>query len=1720
MHEFEGGLPAHPALAALCEWAGLAPEYGDFWGHTHQVPLRALRELLRAMGLAAGTEAEARATLERLRAERDAEVLPPVAVVRQGEPASVTVRLPSPQLRRRHTWSIACENGERVDGVLGGDAAASSWRIELPAGLRLGYHLLTLRRADPGAADIARCRLIVCPQRCYQPVALRHGERVWGPAVQLYALRSGRNWGMGDFSDLKRLMELFAAQGASFVGLNPLHALFPHEPGRASPYSPSSRNALNVMYLDVEAIPDFAECRPAREIVGRVEFQQRLQALREAEFVDYDGVAELKFEILEMLFEHFRLHHLGADTRRARAFRGFQRARGQELRRLALFDALQRHFHAQDAGIWGWSLWPEAYRDIHSPEVAAFAREHEARVEFFEYLQWQAELQLQAVHARGESLGMAVGLYRDLAVGVNEGGAETWAQTSLYARGAHAGAPSEEYNPSGQDWGLPPLIPMQLRRTAYASFIETLRANMRFAGALRIDHVMALMRLFWVVPSLGASAGAYVCYPLEDLVGVLALESHRQRCMVIGEDLGNVPDRMREAMAEHQLMSYRPLLFERLADGSFKPPGQWVSHALAVVSTHDLPTLRGFWDGVDIDLRARLGLYPNEDIRVRQVVGRAQERAQLLLALEQEGLMPEGASVHPGAMPEITQAFTDAVHAFLGRTPSQLLGVQLEDITQQPIQVNVPGTSESQFPNWRRKLLVDLDALAHDPRLLSLVDVMHQTRPGPAASTGLPPELPALDTAEVPRATYRVQLHSGFRFADACRMLPYLKALGVSHLYTSPYLKARAGSTHGYDIIDHNALNPEIGDEEAFEALCETLAQHGMRQLIDIVPNHMGVLQADNAWWLDVLENGPASVHAESFDIDWRPPAPEMAGQVLLPLLGDHYGKLLEAGELNLCFDAAAGEFRIHYHDHRFPIDPQHYARIFAAAPPPALSGEADQEALHGVESLLHALAQLPPRARGAAERAVRHRDKTIHKRRLAQMVARLPWLGGWIDTCLAAFNGTVGQAGSFDRLDGLLRDQAYRLAFWRVAGDDVNYRRFFDVNTLAALRMEREPVFEATHHTILRWLQEGKVHGLRVDHPDGLADPLGYFTRLQSRHAAAQRSLDDTQGPRALYLVVEKILAEHERLPQEWPVHGDTGYRFSNLVNGLFVDAQNEAAFDRLYAGFIGQRLVYDEVLHGAKLGIISSSLAADLQVLTEALHRIALGDRRTCDFTRNRLKWALTAVAAAFPVYRSYLGARGASDADRQHLDWACAAAKRRCRTADASEIDYLRDVLLNAAGEADPARREAMLQFGMRWQQFTAPVMAKAMEDTAFYRYHRLASLNDVGGDPRHFGTSVSAFHAANQYRARFTPHTMLGSSTHDAKRSEDVRTRLDVLSEIPDEWQNALERWSALNQKRATRIDSELAPTRNDEYLLYQTLVGVWPLQPPDDAALELLHQRVQAYMLKAVREAKEETSWIHPNADYEAALSRFVAALLGTREPNPFLKDLQSFVDGVAAFGCFNSLGLVAFKLSSPGVPDIYQGQETWDWSLVDPDNRRPVDVALLQRQFASLQALFAADGTADPRALAELRAQWRDGRLKMLLTWRLLQLRERQAALFRDGAYQAIAAEGRAAAHVVAYARQHEQACCVCVGGRLLHTLVKGDAAALFGSDCWGDTRLGLPAGPPGDWCDVLTGRTWTAHDGAALTLPLSALLAELPVAVLERRPSPEHDGRHRPLAR
>ncbi len=949
----------------------------------------------------------------------------------------------------------------------------------------------------------------------------------------------------------------------------------------------------------------------------------------------------------------------------------------------------------------------------------------------------------------------------------------------------------------------------------------------------------------------------------------------------------------------------------------------------------------------------------------------------------------------------------------------------------------------------------------------------------------------------IPTATYRLQFNREFTFDNASRIVPYLARLGVSHVYSSPILKARPGSHHGYDVTDYTQLNPELGSREDFDRLVEVLHGNAMGLIVDVVPNHVGVMGNDNPWWLDLLENGPAARYGSYFDIDWYPNRASLHGRVLVPVLADPYGVALERGDLRLVFDAEAGSFSVCYGDHRMPIDPREYPRIFVQPMADEVLA-ADDPQRADFESLLDSFANLPARSDDTAPSvAMRYRDKESHKRRLVRLVERSRKIRSHVERSIARMNGRPGEPASFDALDVLLEAQAWRLSYWRVAMDEINYRRFFDVNDLAALRMDDPEVFDSTHALIFDLIRQGSIDGLRIDHSDGLYDPQSYFDRIHCR------PLPSGQASKPLYVATEKILASHERLPRHWRVNGTTGYEFSALCTAWMVCGDNETAMTRRYRQFTGTRASFEQIVYESKRLVMRATLAAEIEVLATQLDRIAQMDRRTADFTRASMHEAIREVIACFPVYRTYISSRGVSDEDRRMVHWAINVARRRSAGSELSAFDFLRDVLLGEAAHGkSPSVARSMLEFTMKFQQTSAPVMAKGFEDTACYRFNRLACLNEVGSDPGRFSVSSSALHQANLERADLWPHSMLSTCSHDSKRSEDVRARIAVLSELPDLWQRHLSRWARLNRSRRRRSGEGPAPSREDEYLFYQTLLGVWP--PGQDLSQPLpprFVERLQAYVVKAAREAKRSTSWLDPNEEYETALCAFVAQLLARPARNAFLRDFASFAATVAFFGNINSLAQVALKLTSPGLPDLYQGTELPTLTLVDPDNRHPVDFAAA----AARLAVIAPLARLSPAMLAQA-----DGAsAKLHLTSKLLQLRRRDPDLFALGGYQPLRIDGAAQAHACAFARTHAGRCLMVVVPRWSAKLMHGVNELPLAQGVWGDTRVLADTACEAPMRNVLTDRPVRARMcGATAAWRAADLLQEFPVAVLYGTPS------------
>jgi (1->4)-alpha-D-glucan 1-alpha-D-glucosylmutase len=1035
----------------------------------------------------------------------------------------------------------------------------------------------------------------------------------------------------------------------------------------------------------------------------------------------------------------------------------------------------------------------------------------------------------------------------------------------------------------------------------------------------------------------------------------------------------------------------------------------------------------------------------------------------------------------------------------------------------------------------------------------------------------------------IPTATYRLQLGPQLTFADLRAIVPYLSALGISDCHLSPFLQPCSEASHGYDVADHGQLNAALGTESDYGALVETLRHHGMGQIMDIVPNHMGISGSRNRWWMDVLENGRASAYAGFFDIEWEPIKLELKDKVLLPILGDQYGRALENQALQLEFQD--GAFSIRYYENLLPVAPATYVDILSwRLDELAQTLGADDPHLLELRSIVTALGHLPQQTEHDAVRlAERQREKEIVKRRLVELVRDSSAIRAFVDENVRRYNGIKGDARSFDQLDELIARQAYRPAFWQTAGDEINYRRFFDINELAAIRMEEPAVFEAAHRLVFRLVREGAVTGLRIDHPDGLFAPIRYLRDLQRRcfleraryvrqaergdapepaeweaavlseldrriaehEAAPDSSGGENGGPgglgllarwsatrravpgrlvravramlgkptptdnvaRPFYIVTEKILMPEERLPPRWPAAGTTGYAFLNAVNGLFVDPAGAQSLTLTYERFVGARLEFAEVAYQSKRLVMETTMASEIAMLGQRLGRISERRRSARDFTDRMLTVALREVIACFPVYRTYVATTDGdvAERDRRYVEAAVAEARRRNPSMSASIFEFIGSLLwLALPVDMSDAERAEVVDFVRRFQQLTGPFTAKGIEDTAFYRYHRLISLNEVGSHPDVFGISVEEFHRRCLERLAHWPTAISVLSTHDTKRGEDVRARINVLSEIPDEWRTRVRVWHRQNLSKKTRIDGEPAPDNNEEYLLYQTLVGAWPLDSnagEHDAFVE----RIQRYMHKALREAKVHVSWINPRPEYDQAVRNFIARLLDQSQRNEFLDDFRPFQARVAELGLYNSLSQTILRLAAPGIPELYQGAELWELNLVDPDNRRPVDFARRQAALAELSGrIEAAD--ADLAGLArDLLEQRQDGRVKLYVIQRGLAYRREHAQLFLRGNYVPLEVSGARANHVCAFARSYAEEEAIVVVPRLLSPLI--GLGMPLGAQVWGEDAVILPGAATRMYRNLFTAETIESGDTPEghRTLPLAALFSHFPVAILER---------------
>lgn len=930
----------------------------------------------------------------------------------------------------------------------------------------------------------------------------------------------------------------------------------------------------------------------------------------------------------------------------------------------------------------------------------------------------------------------------------------------------------------------------------------------------------------------------------------------------------------------------------------------------------------------------------------------------------------------------------------------------------------------------------------------------------------------------VPLATYRLQFNANFRFADGRDLVHYLHDLGISDMYCSPWFKPRRGSSHGYDVADPLRVNSELGTEEDFEEMTEKLRHYEMALLLDIVPNHMAA-SSENPWWLDVLENGAASEYAEFFDIDWHPATSKAAflqeNRVLLPILGELYGHVLENQELSLRVDDTGVFAR--YYDHKMPLDPKSYDVI--------LHGALEQNPELGeLRAILDEIGRLPSRDELDYERLMARRSlKKVLKHRLWKAYLEDPAVKRAIDDALRLFNGERGDPRSFDALDSLLSRQAYRLAHWKIGFEEINYRRFFDINELIGLRVEVPQVFELRHLRILEMVRAGRITGLRIDHIDGLYDPRGYLARLQ-------QSINEQGG---FYVLVEKILGAGERLSSEWPISGTTGYEFLNALNGIFIHRGGLEALTALYKRRTGTVQPFEEVCYAANKKVMRDLFIGEVNALGHDLGRLAAQDRHARDVPLSELKDALVEITACLPVYRTYVRDFHVSQEDRGHIERTVRVARERTPEdlIGSEAFAFLRRVLLLEPRHYTEEELPQWLEFVMRWQQFTGPVMAKGLEDTASYRYNNLISVNEVGSDPLRLDppTDLPGFHQFNLYRQRHWPRTMNATSTHDTKRGEDARARLNVLSEIPAEWEERMECWTTLNEPFRRRAGGGLVPGPNEEFLIYQTLLATWPI---DESEVADYPERLRQFVVKAAREAKTRTSWIRANTEYEEALCAFVSDILA--EGGKFLEDFLPFQQRIAFYGAVNGLAQALLKIAAPGVPDFYQGSELWNLSMVDPDNRRPVDYT---RRAELLDWLNNREAEGVKKLVADLVRDLQQDATKLYTVRKALLFRRRHAALFTEGDYLPVAATGAGAENVVAFARRREDEWALVVAPRWVTQL--GCKPPEWKTCEWGNTALSPLEGAPAAWTNVYTG-------AVVRSLRLSGILRDFPVALLEGR--------------
>lgn len=1544
-------------LEILAQLMGFKTKYTDKSGNKKRLTYKDIKTILSINGIDTEQEENLDELISDIEIEQWKSMLPRVQVIKQSDRPVIHINVPANMLDSTYKWILEKENGTIDSGKFLVSnlkkIASKSFEYEgeflklefnLPLNIETGYHTLKIGK---NSCDCASMKLIVAPEKCYVPKAVQKNKKVFGPKLHFYNIDTQKSHRIADINDLKLLIKKLALYGGDIIGVGPISQTFVDESKAYNPFLPSNRMFFNTLFLNTDEILKFIEAPELQLEFLSMEFQKKYEELEKAESTDYKAIYGVKFKKYRLLYQSFREFHINNNTPKAKQFNFYVEENRDRLHKIALFRALQDFLVAEDSKYVNWREWPEVYQNPDSESVLQFEKNNSELIQFYEFLQWQTDMQFESAGVTSLENKLGIGICADLPFCVDPNGSELWMNREYFSDKAYI---KLENDNKADVLNCPVLLPHKLFESGYSYFIDMISANMAHSGALNLLNLNYFLNPEWTIISDGLEKTFGVNYVIEDLLKIIAIESHKNHCLVITD-------------------------------------------------------MKSF-SGDEKKLLNDFGIYDKSRFELEEIFDENQ------------------------------------------------LKDYFEDIKSQK---------------------------------------------------NLPEDIQSSHITKIPDSTYRLQFCKDFTFNMAKEIIPYLKKLGISHVYASPILSPRKGSMHGYDVVNHNAINQEAGTIDEFNSFVDELHHHGIGLILDIVPNHMGIGK-ENKWWMDVLENGQSSGFAHYFDIDWYPVKKELRGKVLLPVLGAHYGDVVTSGQLKFKFYEETGRLTVNYYEHEFPLNPSSYPAIleYRIDTLKTRLGALNKDFLEYL-SIITVFKNLPKHTIIEYEKIMeRNREKTIALERLSELCRQNYIIKGFIEENLLDFDCSSDNPITVDRVHNLLEEQAYRLAFWRVSFDEINYRRFFDVNDLTAVCVEKPDVFTNTHSFILNLIEDNKIDGLRLDHPDGLLEPVEYYKKLQLEIAKKIGVYFDMDESNLLcseklpfYIVAEKILAPSEKLPSNWAIHGTVGYEFLNSVNGLFINSKNKDKFTNIYHRFIRQKINFEEVVIKCKKLIMNVSLTGELNVLSNYLNKISEMFLHSRDYTLNSIRNALIDVIACFPVYRTYISKDEEITKCRDYIKWATGLAKKYSRITDTSIFDFIEKILLlELETDTESHRYKNMLKFTLKFQQYTGPLMAKGFEDTCFYRYNRLIALNEVGGEPSRFGVSVEEFHQANLNRMEVMPNSMLNTSTHDTKRSEDFRARVCVISEIPDEWQKAVKRWHFLNKNSKKESYASIEIDNNDEYLIYQTLVGIW-----SEGQNENLIERLEEYILKAVREAKVHTSWININSKYEQAICSFIRKILNYPSMHPFWKEFLPLQKTIATAGYINSISQCVLKLTSPGVPDIYQGNEVFRFNLVDPDNRRPVDYSRSASLLEQIQPALDFNPEVDNLEIFNRLIPFESGALKLFYTCVTLNFRHKNSDLFRQGKYIPLEVIGKKSENIVAFARLHNDRAIITVVPRLLCSLLLEYSPLQIDLEKLGNTSIIIPDELARfEWKDIYTKQNKTVTDGKIL---LSEVLNLLPAAVL-----------------